>query len=670
MIQQTLLPLKMGYDPNYKYTQFQWINPAQIKNGPIPNEERRCHDVCCTIFFILFVGGCIATAVLGFYNGHPTKLLYGYDEDGKACGHDDGYEDYPYLYFASSINNTNGTKETIINGFCVKDCPDTIYDIEEYKTKNIILSCKPTKLNQKCEISLKNYYPSKIIVNRFCFPVGTNEIKFDANNQEKIEIYDPYTQNKIEKIIKKDQIYKDDDNNIKCVMVNALNEKGSASDASSTLIINSYFNVERLARWITDLYTTRWIIFASVLWSFALSMLFMFLLKLIGGLIIFIFFLLIVVGLIVLAVYFKINSINYIEQGDLVYKAAMEAFFWICIVFTIIFIIFLLLMCNKIRLSMALVSVTSLYIDKTLIIIFVPFLFFIIELLWIVYWIFLSVFIYSTGDFDDNSSKVIASFKWTAGIRFSWWFHLFSLLYIASIISSFSEFIYSSSACIWYFNHEKEIEEHPIKTSFHRAFRYHFGSLAFGAIIVPIIKFIMFFFDYFKKRIESTPIRKDQNRCFRYIICCLQCFFGCLGRFTEFINSHAYIQIAIKGDCFWTSAWEGYALIVRSLGRFSVLSFIGSLFTFISSIFIGVVSCVIGYFIITEVNYFNDSLNSCILPVVVFFIIGWFLGNVSMNIFGISGDALIFCFLLEEELNYGQAKAFPALQQFMREERI
>lgn len=669
MIHQSLLPLKMGYDPYFKYTQFQWTNPAKLKNGPIPDEERRCHDLCCTIFFILFIGGCIVIAILGFYNGHPSKLLYVYDEDGKACGHDKDYENYPYLYYYSSINNTENSKEAIINAFCVEECPNIIYDIEEYKDKNITIKCKPTRLNEKCEISYKNYYPSKIIVNRFCFPQMPNEINFDPNSQERIEIYDAKTQNKIEKIINKDQFYTDE-NDIKYVMVDAINGKGTSSDASSTLIISSYFNVERLSRWITDLYLTRWVIFASILWSFILSIFFLLLLKFIGGLVLFIFFVLIVAGLILLAVYFKINSINYIEQGDLVYKAAMEAFFWICLVFTIVFIIFLLVMCNKIRLSMSMISITSQYISKTILIILVPFLFFIIEIIWIVYWVFLSVFIYSTGDFDENGTKVIASFKWNAGIRFAWWFHLFALLYIASIISSFSQFIYSSTACIWYFNYEKGIEEYPIRKSFHRAFRYHFGSVAFGAIIVPIIKFIMFFFEYFKRQIEQTPIREGQSQCFRYIICCLQCCFGCLGRFTEFINDHAYIQIAIKGDGFWPSAWEGYALIVRSLGRFSALSFIGSMFTFISSIFIGVVSSVIGYFVITEHDDFSESLNSCILPVVSFFIIGWFLGYISMSIFGISGDSLIYCFLMEEELNYGQAKAFPALQKFMRDERI
>ena len=40
-----------------------------------------------------------------------------------------------------------------------------------------------------------------------------------------------------------------------------------------------------------------------------------------------------------------------------------------------------------------------------------------------------------------------------------------------------------------------------------------------------------------------------------------------------------------------------------------------------------------------------------------------------MNIFGTSGDALMHSFLLDEELNKGQAKAFPELQKFMNDER-
>ncbi len=137
----------------------------------------------------------------------------------------------------------------------------------------------------------------------------------------------------------------------------------------------------------------------------------------------------------------------------------------------------------------------------------------------------------------------------------------------------------------------------------------------------------------------------------------------------EFINKHAYIQIALKGSNFCTAAWEGFGLMIRNIGRFSVLVLIGSLFSLVGTLFISVGSSVIGYFLITKVKYFSEDLNSCILPVFCFAIIGIVIGYVTMSIFGTSGDALIHCFLLDEEINKGQAKAFPELQKFMQDER-
>jgi hypothetical protein len=284
------------------------------------------------------------------------------------------------------------------------------------------------------------------------------------------------------------------------------------------------------------------------------------------------------------------------------------------------------------------------------------------------YWIILSIFIYATGEFSQNS-KVIASFDWDASIRYSWWFHLCSLFYITAIISAYAQFVYSSSACIWYFTSEKGTEDSIIKKSFKRGIRYHFGSLAFGALIITIVRLIMIWLESVKKRVESTAGKTSESKCFRCIISCLQCCIGCIGKYMEFINKHAFIQIALKGDSFCTAAWEGFALIVRNLGRFSTLAAIGSLFTTIGTIFISVSSAIIGYFLITEVSYFSDQLNSCILPVTVFLIIGLVMGLVTMSIFGISGDALMHSFLLDEELNKGQAKAFPDLQKFMSDER-
>lgn len=50
-------------------------------------------------------------------------------------------------------------------------------------------------------------------------------------------------------------------------------------------------------------------------------------------------------------------------------------------------------------------------------------------------------------------------------------------------------------------------------------------------------------------------------------------------------------------------------------------------------------------------------------------VIGLIIGNVSMSVFGMSADALMHSFLLDEEINKGQAKAYPDLAKFMSDER-
>ena len=263
----------------------------------------------------------------------------------------------------------------------------------------------------------------------------------------------------------------------------------------------------------------------------------------------------------------------------------------------------------------------------------------------------LLVYLYTAGEFNKSSIKIFASFKKKK-----------------KLIEAYSQFVYASSACIWYFTFEKGTENHPIAKSFYRGFRYHFGSIVFGATIIAIIRFLMFFVEYVKKQMEKTT-GKSKGKCFKCIFCVIECCLGCCNKIMEFINKHAYIQIALKGDNFCTAAWEGFGLIIRNLGRFSVLALIGGMFSLIGTLFITVGSCIIGYFLITQVDYFSKDLNSCVLPEVAFGLIGFIMGRVSMSIFSVSSDALIHSFLLDEELNKGQPKAFPDLQKFMSDER-
>ena len=656
-------------DPYQKYKDFKWENPEQFKNGPIDDDSRKCRDVICCIIFILIVILCVIVAAFGFIKGEPSKLFYFYDEYGNACGHDQGFVDYPYLYFTSVISGLQDfDTKNIIKGVCVKTCPNVTLDPDEYKNKNYTLDCKYNTSITECEIKYKDYYRSKPFLERICFPGTDDEIHYNATIQQLIKIYDPDTGDVFEKIVNNEDVINDTSTEASgrlFIAQDAINGEKDTQKASAKLINLSYFT-QLFTLWINDLYVTRYAIIGSIGWSFILAMLYFLFLRCCAGFITFLIILIVEAGLVVLAVYFKILSEK--EEEKVAESDTTDyAFFWAFTALAAAWLLFILIMCNRIRLAVALTQVTSKYINRTWCIVFVPFLFFIILVIWLAYWIVMLVFLYASGEFE-STSKIFASFKMDETLEYGFWFHIVMLFYITAVIEAYSQFVYASSACIWYFNFEKGTENHPIAKSFQRGIRYHFGSLVFGATIIAIIRFLMFFVEYIKKKLEKS-VGKTQGKCFKCIFCVIQCCLGCCNKFMEYVNKHAFIQIALKGDSFCTSAFEGFGLIIRNLGRFSVLALVSGIFSLVGTIFITVASCIIGYFLITNVDTFSDELNSCVLPVVAFGLIGFVMGRVTMTIFSVSGDALIHSFLLDEELNKGQPKAFPELQKFMQDER-
>lgn len=659
---------KNSRDAYSKYKEYKWKDPEKLKNGPLGDESRKCRDCICCIIFIIFLIGCIIIALLGFILGKPEKILYSYDEDGKACGLDEGYENYKMLYFYNVIENVQNLKlEKIVNAFCVEKCPEEKYDKKEYENKIINISnCKGTENNPNCTVLFKNYYQSKSLLGRFCFPMKSDKEDFDPNTQSKIMVYDYAKKSNIERIVDLNDII--DQDNEKYVKINSLKKENSSEEASEELINFSFFSTDRLINWISDVFVTKYVILASVIWSFLLAMIFLLFLRCCAGIIVFIILVGIFLGLAALSVILRFKMNDYKAEGDETKEIIFCVLFWVCIVLTALWLLFVLIMCNRIRLSIKLIQISAKYINSNCSILWIPFLFFILTIAWIAYWIILSVYLYSTGDFDQEHSKIFASFKWKYEIKYCWWYHLFSFFYIDAFISAFSQFIYASSASIWYFNHEKGTEGHLILKSFKRAFRYHFGSIAFGSLIIAIIRFLMFFLEKFKKKVENS-IGKKAGKCYKCIFCCIECCLKCIEKTLEYINKQAYIMIAIKGDCFCKAAWEGFALTIKNLGRFSILILLGKLFSNIGTLFITVCSGIIGYLVIQNYGFLSEEIDSPFLPVFCMVMVGLIIGLVTMDVFGMSADTLLFCFLIDEEINRGQPKAMPELQQFMSDER-
>jgi choline transporter-like protein 2/4/5 len=127
------------------------------------------------------------------------------------------------------------------------------------------------------------------------------------------------------------------------------------------------------------------------------------------------------------------------------------------------------------------------------------------------------------------------------------WFNLFGMFWVLSWLEAYNLFVLVSSACIWYFEVGDETTvtkpRKVINRSFFRGIRFHMGSLAFGSLIVAIIRMAIVILEYIKFQMETsggTVTKSDIYKCL--LTCCQACLVCCL-KCVEFLNKHAYIQV-------------------------------------------------------------------------------------------------------------------------------
>ena len=147
-------------DPDYKGEDYTFN--VEIEKGPLT--DRRCTDIFCLIIFILAVGVGGWIGIYALENGDPDAIMAPMDADGKFCGRDEGYEDYPYLFYADIEYST-----WFPYAICVKSCPKMV------DSETGTFECKGTSnvkadADGNCKI-IGPAYDSSLFIDRWCLPV-------------------------------------------------------------------------------------------------------------------------------------------------------------------------------------------------------------------------------------------------------------------------------------------------------------------------------------------------------------------------------------------------------------------------------------------------------------------------------------------------------------------
>lgn len=195
---------------------------------------------------------------------------------------------------------------------------------------------------------------------------------------------------------------------------------------------------------------------------------------------------------------------------------------------------------KNIRIGVAVMKCTAAFIGGTPQVFLAPPISIVILLAWMFAWMAMAAFIISIGEVKPRAdlpflTTVVRSDETTYMFLYS----LFGYLWLNAFIIGCTQFIISAACAIWYFTSTSDSNgSGSLIRGLYWVFRYHLGSIAFGAFLIALVQFIRIIFEYYKSKVEklakNNPIVKVLLWCTSYMLMCLE-------RFIKFISKNAYI---------------------------------------------------------------------------------------------------------------------------------
>lgn len=236
-------------------------------------------------------------------------------------------------------------------------------------------------------------------------------------------------------------------------------------------------------------------------------------------------------------------------------------------------------------------------------------------------------------------------------------YNAFMFLWLANFVIALGQVTLAGAfaSYYWAFKKPDDMPAFPIFSSFGRALRYHTGSLAFGSLILAIVQLIRIMLEYLDHKLKGAD-----NKCARFLLCCLKCCFWCLEKFIKFLNRNAYIMIAIYGTNFCTSAKNAFFLLMRNIIRVAVLDKVTDFLLFLGKLLVvGCVGILAFFFFTHRIRIVQDTaptLNYYWVPILTVIVGSYLIAHGFFSVYGMCVDTLFLCFLEDLERNDGSTE--------------
>jgi hypothetical protein len=233
----------------------------------------------------------------------------------------------------------------------------------------------------------------------------------------------------------------------------------------------------------------------------------------------------------------------------------------------------------------------------------------------------------------------------------------FGILWICAFMRAKTSFITMVSATTYYFSSIKDPKTGErvdgtadVALGFKFTYMYHAGSLAVGSFIIALIQFIRIVFMTIAKQAERAS---GNNPAVKAVVCVAACLLKCIEKICDYINKAAYAYMAVSGDNFCSSAWNGFLLNVKHCLKFGWANFLANMFIVLGKVGIVVLNCFSCYMIMKYVTKDLQEISSPASPIAIVAIVTYVSASIFLGLFDEAVLSMMTCLAIDTDLNDG-----------------
>jgi len=349
------------------------------------------------------------------------------------------------------------------------------------------------------------------------------------------------------------------------------------------------------------------------------------------------------------------------ESNNYVFAFGIAIGIW---VLAALFLLFICCQWENISLGASIMTAAADFLGQNSKVGILPIISYILCIPIVAWWGSSAVFIYSMGEPKFDWDLPVASIEMAKEATIMFWVFLFGFFWIIAFLVALEQFIIAATACMWYFSGDGSdvavsFGDVGVGIAAKWGFRYHLGSVAFGAFLVAVVTTIKVVFEYFAAKYEKVA-GKD-NCVFKAVTCCIRYCIWCLDAYIKFINKNAYIQIALHNSSFCKAAKESFYLMIRHAGRFTSLNVVGWLITFLGK---GIIVGLSVWISILIMGSGYPQIQQPIVPAVIVGFAAYIVSSIFLSVFDFAALAILHCFIMDQDFG-GSTRTPQSLQPFL-----